>query len=57
MKELKDKIAYELWVALNQHSSIFECKTSWHLHRKIEILWDMLDEIDKMIKKEKNLDM
>lgn len=55
MKQLRDKIATELWIAIQKHSITFEWKMNWFLHRKIEDLWTMLDKCEELISKEKEL--
>ena len=55
MQDLIDAIAYELWVAYNQHETTFQWNLSWFYHRKIQDLEEMLKTAQELQKKEKSL--
>jgi len=48
MKDLIDATAKELWVAINELDKTFQWQLNWKYHRKVQMLWTMLDDLLKL---------
>lgn len=55
MEKLIEETALELWKSINQLDKTFNWQLNWFLHKKVEKLWKMLDDLLELQKQENNL--
>lgn len=56
MQKLIDETSKELWVAMQELQSTFDWALNWKYHRKVSILWTMLDDLIKLDKEIKQIE-
>ncbi len=55
MKKLIEEVSLELWKTIQELDTPFEWRLNWFLHRKIDVLWRILDDLIRLQKEENNI--